>query len=122
MLNQDEVSKRTGVGDDDRARSRSAWRVSQLGVPLLTQLRAGLALALELVERVLERHAVTLQHAVQVVARVNIEQLAQLVAGNPVHPVGIDRQRLARGSREILTRVDESRGDVVRRAMGVVSA
>ncbi len=68
VLDQNQVLQRRGVGDDDHSTNRSAaGRMSECSLTLLTQARARLALALEVLDGVLEWHAVTLKERVQVV-------------------------------------------------------
>lgn len=97
---------------------RSAWRGSEFGLPLGSQPRAGLTLALKIVEGVFERHTVELQKSIELVARRNIKHLAQLVTADPVHSVRINRKCLERRPRQILARVGELRDDIVRKVQG----
>lgn len=61
---------------------------------LLTQPSTGLALALEILNRVFERHAVDLEERVQVVPRRNIEKPAHVDARQAVRSVRVIRERL----------------------------
>jgi hypothetical protein len=54
--------------------------MSEFSLTLLTQMRTRLALALEVLGRVFERHAVALEECVQVVPRRNVEQTTHLHA------------------------------------------
>lgn len=67
-LDQNQVLQRRCVGDDNHSTDRlAAWGMSEFSLTLLTQTRTGLALALEVLNRVFERHAVTLEERIQVV-------------------------------------------------------
>ena len=79
------------------------WLSGEFGLPLLPQTSAGGLLTLEVVDRVFQRHAVMLEESVEIVARRNVQELAQLVPAHAVHPVGIDGERLQSDSREILS-------------------
>ena len=54
--------------------------MSEFSLTLLTQTRTGLALAVEVLNRVFERHSVTLEERVQVVPRRNVEDPTYLHA------------------------------------------
>jgi hypothetical protein len=75
----------------------------EVRLSLLTQTRTGLALALEVLNRVIERHAVTLEKRVQVVPRRNIEEPTQLQARQSVRSVRVYSERLERRARHIAT-------------------
>jgi hypothetical protein len=66
--------------------------MSEFRLSLLTQTRAGLALALEVLDRVIERHAVTLEERVQVVPRRNIEEPTHLHARQSVRSVRVSSE------------------------------
>jgi hypothetical protein len=64
--------------------------------PAFAQPRARLALALEIVDRVLQGHAVLLQESIELVSRRDLEQLAQSIGADPVGTVRVDGQRFER--------------------------
>jgi hypothetical protein len=75
VLDQNRVLQRRCVGDDNQSTDRSAaWRLSEFSQTRLPQTCTGLALALEVLNCVFERHAVTLEERVQVVPRRNVEK------------------------------------------------
>src|SRR6185295_4097942 len=73
---------------------------SQFLLSLPPQSRAGCAFAVEILDGVLQRDAVMLEEAVELVARGDLEQLGQLVGRQTVHSVRVDRQRFERRARE----------------------
>lgn len=75
----------------------------RFGLPLLPQTSAGCSLAFEIFDRVFQRHAVMLEESVESVPRRNVQELAELVPADSVHPVGIDGEGLQRGARQILS-------------------
>lgn len=115
VLDQNEVLKRTGIGDNNHVADRSACRVGDLRLPLFSESSAGLALVFKIVDRVFERNAVALQQSVEFITGREIEQFAELVAGDPVHSVGIDRERLERRSGQVLTLPGKLPGNDVRK-------
>jgi hypothetical protein len=115
VLDQDQVAKWAGVGDDNhtRRRSESCGRLV-LSLALLPQLVEGLAVLLEVIDRVVEWDAVVLQESVELVPRRNVQQGSELKTGDPVHPVRIDGERLQRGPGQILALLSELLNEVVR--------
>jgi hypothetical protein len=87
---------------------------AEIMLSLVPQPRARCALAFEVVDRVLERHSVMLQEAVEPVARGDLQELAELMAGQSPHPVRIDRHRFESGTGQILPAIDELRHQGVR--------
>jgi len=76
-------------------------RGGPFGLSLLPETSAGCALSLEVIDAVLERHTVTLQEPVEIVARRDVQELTELVTGDPVHSIGVDRKRLQGSPRQI---------------------
>ena len=74
---------------------------------LATQTHARLTLALEILNRVFERHAVTLEERVQVVPRRNVEELTHLHTRETVRSVRFRSERLERGAGQVATRASE---------------
>jgi hypothetical protein len=63
VLDQNQVLRRRRVGDDNHSTNCLAvGTVSEFRRSLLTQTRTGLALALEVLDRVVARHAATLEN------------------------------------------------------------
>lgn len=115
MFDQNQVPKWACIRDDNHADRRSTIRLGrQFILALLPEPGAGLAFTLEVPEGVLQRHAVMLEEAVQLVPRRELQQLTELVAGNPVHSVGVDCERLQRGPRQILALLGELLDEIVR--------
>jgi hypothetical protein len=65
-------------------------------LPLVPSVERWLALALEIVDRVLEQHAALVEEPVEVVPGREVQQVAELVCSNPVGSVRVDRERLER--------------------------
>ena len=86
-LDQNQVLQRRGVGDDNHSKSRSAAWVGELSLALLSQLRTGVALTLEVLNGVFEGDAVALEEGVQIIPRWDVEELAHLNPSHPVRPV-----------------------------------
>jgi hypothetical protein len=82
---------------------------------LLPKACARVALALKVLNRVLQWHAVVLKESIEFIARGNIKKPAELMAGEAPHPVRIDRQGCERGLRQILTVISQLRDDIVRK-------
>jgi hypothetical protein len=77
--------------------------MSEFSLTQLTQTCTGLALALEVLNRVFERHAVTLEERVQVVPRRNVEELAHLHARQAVRSVRFRNEGLERCAGHVAT-------------------
>src|SRR6266487_5134249 len=63
---------------------------TEIALALVPQPGTCVAFTLEVFERVLQRHAVMLQESVEFVARRDLQELPELMAGQPLHPVRID--------------------------------
>lgn len=87
-LDQNQVLQRRRVGDDNHSKGRSAaWRVGEFSLALLSQMRTGVALTLEVLNGVFEGDAVALEEGVQIIPRWDVEELAHLNPNHPVRPV-----------------------------------
>src|ERR1700676_2478480 len=81
--------------------------MSKFSLTLLTQTCTGLALALEVLNRVFERHAVTLEERVQVVPRRNVEKPTHFHARHAVRSVRLRNERLERRAGHVATPASE---------------
>ena len=105
------ILQRRCVGDDNHSTDRlAAGRMGEFSVTLLTQTRTGLALALEVLNRVFERHAVTREERVQVVPRRNIQEPTHLHACQAVPSVRLGSKRFERCTGHVATRASEPFG------------
>jgi len=104
VLDQNQVLQRRCVGDDDQSTDRLvAWRMSEFSLTPLTQMCTGPALAFEVLNCVVERHAVTLQERVQVVPRRNVEKPTHFHARHAVRSVRLRNERLERRAGHVAT-------------------
>ena len=90
--------------------ARRTWACS-----IWIRYRCGLASATTITARGAAAHAPLLQESIQLVPRWDVEQLAELVGGNPAGPVRVNGQGFQRGSRQITSFFGELRDDIVRK-------
>ncbi len=84
MFDQNERPKRTRISDDSDAECPSLFPLEREFLPEhLSEPGPGCALTLKVVEGVLERHAMLPEEAVQLVTRRDVQELGELVAGDP---------------------------------------
>jgi hypothetical protein len=81
VFDQNQVAKWACISDDNHAGRRSTVAFGrQFLLALLPEPGAGCALTLEVPEGVVQRHAVMLEEAVQLVPGRDLQQLTELVA------------------------------------------
>src|SRR5687768_14301954 len=78
VLDQNQISDRTGVSGDDHSGTLVVRACCLFGLTLLPQARTRRALALEILQRVLQRHTVPLQEPIELVPGRNVQQFAEL--------------------------------------------